>query len=159
MTVDLKVLNIYDVAYYDTHVIDFNPQLHHFRKLKDLSFKYLNALIQEGHHSSIIDARACLALFLKLKSVMAIEIDGPSFLLQGVGPTKRRSHRLTESKLFHRQAFKCLDGQDRAEPSPSQVSQPPKFEMKATNFELFEKTFTAIEPDRKYKINQKKVQQ
>lgn len=33
------------------------------RKLKDLSEEFLNAQIQEGHHSSVIDARAALALY------------------------------------------------------------------------------------------------
>jgi len=33
------------------------------RKLKELSEEFLNAKIQEGHHSSIIDARAALALY------------------------------------------------------------------------------------------------
>ena len=61
---DLKVINLSEVFYYDTHVIDFNYEMHHSKKLKDLSSKYLNALIQEGNHSSIIDSRACLALFL-----------------------------------------------------------------------------------------------
>lgn len=33
------------------------------RKLKELCEEFLNAKIQEGHHSSIIDARAALALY------------------------------------------------------------------------------------------------
>ncbi len=33
------------------------------RKLKDLAAEYLNARIQQGHHSSIIDARVALALY------------------------------------------------------------------------------------------------
>jgi len=33
------------------------------RKLKDLSAEFLNAEIQNGHHSSIIDARTALALY------------------------------------------------------------------------------------------------
>lgn len=33
------------------------------RKLKDLGEEFLNARIQHGHHSSIIDARAALALY------------------------------------------------------------------------------------------------
>jgi len=33
------------------------------RKLKDLAKEFLNATIQEGHHSSIIDARVALALY------------------------------------------------------------------------------------------------
>ena len=33
------------------------------RKLKELAKEFLNAQIQEGHHSSIIDARVALALY------------------------------------------------------------------------------------------------
>jgi len=33
------------------------------RKLKDLASEFLNAEIQVGHHSSIIDARVALALY------------------------------------------------------------------------------------------------
>lgn len=33
------------------------------RKLKELAGEFLNARIQEGHHSSVIDARAALALY------------------------------------------------------------------------------------------------
>jgi hypothetical protein len=33
------------------------------RKLKDLAEQFLNAKIQEGHHSSVIDARTALALY------------------------------------------------------------------------------------------------
>jgi hypothetical protein len=33
------------------------------RKLKELSAEFLNARIQTGHHSSIIDARIALALY------------------------------------------------------------------------------------------------
>ena len=33
------------------------------RKLKDLAADYLNADVQTGHHSSIIDARVALALY------------------------------------------------------------------------------------------------
>lgn len=33
------------------------------RKLKHLAADFLNAKIQEGHHSSVIDARAALALY------------------------------------------------------------------------------------------------
>ena len=42
---DLKVINLQEVFYYDTHVIDFNYEMHHSRKLKDLCSKYLNAKI------------------------------------------------------------------------------------------------------------------
>ncbi len=33
------------------------------RKLKDLASEFLNASIQTGHHSSVIDARVALALY------------------------------------------------------------------------------------------------
>jgi len=33
------------------------------KKLKDLASEFLNAKIQEGHHSSVIDARTALALY------------------------------------------------------------------------------------------------
>jgi hypothetical protein len=33
------------------------------RKLKELAAEFLNAKIQTGHHSSIIDARVALALY------------------------------------------------------------------------------------------------
>lgn len=33
------------------------------RKLKELASDYLNASIQVGHHSSVIDARVALALY------------------------------------------------------------------------------------------------
>jgi hypothetical protein len=35
------------------------------RKLKELAQDFLNANIQSGHHSSIIDARVALALYRK----------------------------------------------------------------------------------------------
>ena len=61
---DLKVLDIFDVTYICTQVIDQDPFRKQPKKLKHLVQKYLNAQIQDGHHSSIIDARATLALFL-----------------------------------------------------------------------------------------------
>jgi len=36
---------------------------HEKRKLKELASQFLNAKIQTGHHSSIIDARVALALY------------------------------------------------------------------------------------------------
>ena len=33
------------------------------RRLKDLADEFLNASIQDGHHSSVIDARTALALY------------------------------------------------------------------------------------------------
>ena len=111
VTTDLKVLNISEVWTYDTNVIEFNPVLHHSRKLKDLSSKYLNASIQEYHHSSIIDSRSSLALFLKLQP--QIEKDAPNYFSKTDGfcftAARRRNNRMTESKIFHRQAFKWLD--------------------------------------------------
>ncbi len=69
---DLKVIGIADVPYICTSKIDLNA-LHQARKLKDLSKKYLNADIQNGNHSSIVDSRCTLALFLKLKDAFALE--------------------------------------------------------------------------------------
>ena len=67
---DLKVFGMNNVRYIDTgsfedrgkpEEIEFkrsNP-----RKLKDLVAQYLNATIQEGTHSSVIDARSSMGLF------------------------------------------------------------------------------------------------
>ena len=41
----------------------YNPFASQKRKLKELADEFLNAKIQEGHHSSIIDARVALALY------------------------------------------------------------------------------------------------
>ena len=57
-------MELYDVAYIDTQAIDKDPVNKNPRKLLHLVEKHLNAKIQDGHHSSIIDARATLALFL-----------------------------------------------------------------------------------------------
>lgn len=98
---DLKVMGIYDVPYIDTQAIDkFLEGAHQTKKLKVLCEKYLNAQIQEGHHSSIIDARSSLALFLKMKSSLGLELDGPLFLGSSeVLPFKnrRRKNRLTSN--------------------------------------------------------------
>ena len=45
------------------HVGPYNPFVGQKRKLKELAEDYLNAKIQTGHHSSIIDARVALALY------------------------------------------------------------------------------------------------
>lgn len=118
--VDLKVMDIYDVPYICTLVVDsistdssHHPYRHQCRKLKDLCKKYLNAKIQEGHHSSIIDSRACLALFHKVKKELHLEEEGPHYLLKndlyGMGMRKRRRKKATESQAVNRLAFKCLD--------------------------------------------------
>ena len=44
------------------------------RKLKDLSREFLNAKIQEGQHSSIIDARVTLALYRMFYEKIELEI-------------------------------------------------------------------------------------
>ena len=123
VTLDLKVMGIYDVPYYDTHIIDREPTYNNTRKLKTLSEKHLNAQIQEGHHSSIIDSRASLALFLKLKDVYAIELDGPSFVslsdaVSGAAKRRRKKNHPTAANTFGRQAFKHLDAVPGQEPKP-----------------------------------------
>jgi RNA exonuclease 4 len=39
------------------------PKMGEKRKLKELAEHFLNARIQDGHHSSVIDARIALALY------------------------------------------------------------------------------------------------
>jgi hypothetical protein len=75
VTLDLKVMGIGGVPFLCTQNIDRAPG--GSKKLKTLSQQYLNASIQEGHHSSIIDARASLALFILLKGPMGLELSGP----------------------------------------------------------------------------------
>ena len=48
--------------------------------MKILSEKYLNAKIQDSSHSSVIDARTSLAIFLKLRGSHALDVNGPTFL-------------------------------------------------------------------------------
>ena len=67
---DLNAFGLTDVRYVDTTQMEDKgkPDELDFmraptRKLKDLSAQYLNAVIQEKYHSSIIDARAAMALF------------------------------------------------------------------------------------------------
>lgn len=45
------------------------------RKLKELSGDFLNAKIQEGHHSSIIDARCALALYRRFQTEIEDELN------------------------------------------------------------------------------------
>jgi len=105
---DLKVLQISDVPYYCTQLIDRDPQYNQTRKLKVLVEKHLNAEIQEGHHSSIIDARASLALFLKMRTVYGLEIDGPTFLTSNISDYRakqrkgRKNRGYTTSQMIHR---------------------------------------------------------
>ena len=130
VTLDLKVMGIGGVPFLCTQNIDKDPLLHQSKKLKTLSEKYLNAKIQEGHHSSIIDARACLALFLRLKGVMGLELDGPMFLgaTGEFGSCQRRSRRkggsTTFSKVVNRLAFKSLENvENQALPTNHDINQ------------------------------------
>jgi len=59
------------------------------RKLKELSNEFLNAKIQEGHHSSIIDARAALALYRMNYEDIEIKFRCQEALQE---VTKKRSH-------------------------------------------------------------------
>lgn len=45
------------------------------RKLKELATDFLNANIQSGHHSSIIDARVALALYRKYQNEIEHEFE------------------------------------------------------------------------------------
>ena len=76
---DLKSIGLTDVPYICTSKVDTGV-IHQARKLKDLCAEYLNAEIQMGHHSSIIDARATLALFLATKDRFSLDLYGPGFL-------------------------------------------------------------------------------
>ena len=78
---DLKSLKLIDVPYICTAQIEMSEDgLHQMKKLKHLVASHLNAKIQDGHHSSIIDARCTLALFLLLHEAMKLNIYGPDFL-------------------------------------------------------------------------------
>ena len=59
---DLKVMGIGEVYFIDTATA---MDGHQPKKLKDVAGKQLNAFIQEGIHSSLVDARAALAIFRK----------------------------------------------------------------------------------------------
>lgn len=61
VTIDLKVLKLSDCQFIDTQ--DFYPGVVP-KKLALLSERELNARIQEGTHSSVIDCRAALGIFL-----------------------------------------------------------------------------------------------
>jgi hypothetical protein len=125
ITLDLKVMGIYDVPFYCTKVLDRGPT-NQTRKLQYLAEKHLNATIQEGHHSSIIDSRASLALFLKFKDVYGLELDGPCFCVSGesyslsTAARRRRNKKVTASNMIGRQAFKFLDG-DSSGPQPFNI--------------------------------------
>ena len=63
--IDLKVLKLCECHFIDTQ--DFYPAGLP-RKLSMLSERELNARIQEGKHSSVIDCRAALGIFLANKA-------------------------------------------------------------------------------------------
>jgi RNA exonuclease 4 len=58
---DLEVLNIKDVQF--INVAYYSKAHKHQEALRKLTRRVLNARIQESVHSSIIDARAAMALF------------------------------------------------------------------------------------------------
>ena len=140
--------------------------------------KHLNAEIQEGHHSSIIDARASLALFLKMRTIYGLEIDGPTFLTHnGGGVYKQRKGRknrgYTTSQMIHRQAFKCLDnngGETENQnpcsyergPKPFSVAEPEDNDETLNPVEkelqnLFANLKSKIEKERIYKIKKSEL--
>lgn len=59
-----------------------NDGYNQMKKLRHLVNNHLNAKIQDGHHSSIIDARCTLALFLLLREVNNLYPHGPDFIDQ-----------------------------------------------------------------------------
>ncbi len=65
--IDLKVLKLSECHFLDTQ--DFYPGTLP-RKLSLLAERELNARIQDGTHSSVIDCRAALGIFLANKSDM-----------------------------------------------------------------------------------------
>ena len=82
----------------------------------------MNAKIQEGHHSSIIDSRATLALFLRLKGVYALDIDGPMFLgststFESAGRRRKKKNPDSFSKVVNRLAFKSLEDVENQDPN------------------------------------------
>jgi hypothetical protein len=108
---DLKVLDLQHTLYQCTQVIDQTPNT---RKLKDLASKHLNALIQQGHHSSIIDARSSLALFLMLKEELGLETRGPieyisNSLHTGLSSYKRQRAGKRAQKKRHFPPSQILD--------------------------------------------------
>jgi len=52
----------------------FSGEIKQKRKLKELAQDYLNADVQSGHHSSIIDARVALALYRKYQNDIEAEL-------------------------------------------------------------------------------------
>ena len=72
------------------------------RKLKDLSEEFLNAEIQTGHHSSIIDARVALALYRTFQ--MEIESEYKNNQMPNDHLAKIESQQLSMS-LFERLAY------------------------------------------------------
>jgi hypothetical protein len=61
-----------------SHVGAYNPfAADEKRKLKELADEFLNAKIQEGHHSSIIDARVALALYRTFQLFIEKENNNP----------------------------------------------------------------------------------
>lgn len=95
---DLKVLMLGEVDYIDTgFFLDQElSELEQFqtrnpRKLKDLTSEYLNAKIQDSCHSSIIDARASMALFkLRQNYLQTRQLRYDPVLEQSA---KRKTHR------------------------------------------------------------------
>lgn len=160
VTLDLKVMRIADVPYYCTQQIDKDPVLHQSKKLKDLCKKHLNATIQEGHHSSIIDSRASLALFLKLGGLYGLEAEGPLFASetdQFTAGRRRRRKNYTQNQLFHKQAFKSLDSKPATERAACDQSQYDALNMAEVEKQLAKLILEAcpgkLEPDRRYKFN------
>ena len=65
---DIEALFLNQATYIDTTNFRFkSDQKGLIKKLKSLASKYLNAEIQEGFHSSIVDAKAAMALFTEFK--------------------------------------------------------------------------------------------
>lgn len=60
---------------------------------------HLNAEIQIGHHSSIIDARCSLALFILLRDSQCLEMYGPHFLNSEEVMTSLMSRRRRRNKM------------------------------------------------------------
>lgn len=109
---DLKVMNLTDVPFICTSKVDMS-EIHQAKKLKDLSRVHLNALIQEGHHSSIIDSRCTLALFLKFRE--QLEERGLQFLnaeeIMSTGIAKRRKKaKLTAAAMENLPGMHSLGG-------------------------------------------------
>lgn len=54
------------------------------RKLKELAAEFLNAHIQDGHHSSVIDARIALALYRSQEHEFESEIKNENVMREFV---------------------------------------------------------------------------